>query len=64
MALISCHECKSKISDTASNCLKCGAPLKKKFKDMRYRDQVMATYKGCWIIVLIIIVFIFIIAWQ
>lgn len=30
MALISCSECGAQISDTAANCIKCGAPIVKK----------------------------------
>jgi predicted amidophosphoribosyltransferase len=28
MALINCHECKKEISDSASSCPGCGAPIK------------------------------------
>ena len=46
MALINCHECKKEISDSASSCPGCGAPINssqpKKGQVIPYTDQEVA----------------------
>jgi uncharacterized membrane protein YvbJ len=46
MALINCHECKKEISDSASSCPGCGAPIKsaqpKKGDVIPYTEQEVA----------------------
>ena len=46
MALIECHECGKKISDSAASCPGCGAPVRakqrKKGDTVPYTDQVVA----------------------
>ena len=58
MALISCPECKSKVSETAKQCPKCGyqleldeiTKLKTRWKEIDKKMQI-----GCWVIIIIIL---------
>lgn len=54
MALVKCSECKSQMSDTASNCPKCGAPINLKAIE-NYNKQQSDNLKGCLIIFALII---------
>ena len=62
MPLISCPECKKKISDTVGNCPKCGYLLTPEMvTEIRKKEQQVQ--KGCGIGCLLLIVLFFVVPW-